>query len=217
MHSIAIGFLALFTAASTALADGQTHYIGSEEAERAFWSELYTSGGDTLYCAASFNGMDTNLVASAVYSVRQIRRSLRCATTNQCAIKTPKYLYMVGDLHNLYPSQKEIEEELQNAQFTEIDEAQAKRIGVGDCELKTDFKAFEPADHAKGNAARAILYMHHEYKLPLPGPLEMFQRWHRLDPVDAKERIRNDRIASLQGTRNLFIDDPDAVERLGIP
>jgi deoxyribonuclease-1 len=214
MRSIAIAFLMLTTAASTVLADGQTHYAGSEEAEQAFWSELYISGGDTLYCASPFTGPDTNLVASAVYSVRQIRQSLRCATTNQCAIKTPKYLYMVGDLHNLYPSLSGVEEELQSAQLTEIDETHAKRKSVGDCELKTDFKAFEPADHAKGNAARAILYMHHEYKLPLPGPLEMYQRWHRLDPVDAMERIRNDRIASLQGTRNIFIDDPDAVERL---
>src|SRR5690606_24237997 len=85
MRSIAIAFLMLTTAASTVLADGQTHYAGSEEAEQAFWSELYISGGDTLYCASPFTGPDTNLVASAVYSVRQIRQSLRCATTNQCA------------------------------------------------------------------------------------------------------------------------------------
>lgn len=215
MRSIAIAVLVLTTASSAASADGQTHYAGSEEAERAFWADLYTAGGDTLYCAAPFTGTQTNVVASAVYSVRQIRQSLRCATTNQCAIKTPKYLYMVGDLHNLYPSLQGVEEELQNTQLTEIDEAHAKLKSVGECELKTDFKAFEPADHAKGNAARAILYMHHEYKLPLPGPLEMYQRWHRLDPVDAMERIRNDRIAGLQRTRNLFIDDPDAVERLG--
>lgn len=214
MRSIATALFVLATAASTAMADGQTHYAGSEVAEQAFWAELYTSGGETLFCAKPFSGVEEGLVASAVYSVRQIRRSLRCATTNQCAIKTPKYLYMVGDLHNLYPSLSWVEDERQNAQLTDIDDTQATVKSVGDCVFKTDFKAFEPRDHAKGNVARAILYMHHEYKLPLPGPLDMYQRWHRLDPVDAMERIRNDRIASLQGSRNMFIDDPDAAERL---
>jgi deoxyribonuclease-1 len=72
----------------------------------------------------------------------------------------------------------------------------------------------EPRDAAKGNVARAIFYMHIEYGLPIVGQLQMFKQWHQMDPPDAEEKARNDKIASLQGNRNRFIDDPSQVELL---
>ena len=44
--------------------------------------------------------------------------------------------------------------------------------------------------------------------------LQMFKQWHQMDPPDAEEKARNDKIASLQGNRNRFIDDPGQVELL---
>ena len=213
MRSIASAVL-ITACSSLALADGQTHYAGSEDAEHAFWSELYPSGGRTLYCGKSFTAAADGLVAGAVYSIRQMRSALACTTTNQCAIKTPDYLFMIGDLHNLYPTLGWVEAARQNGQLTMVDEPRPKMLDTDGCVLKSGFKSLEPQDHAKGNVARALAYMHHEYNLPLPSPLEMLKRWHRLDPVDAAERARNDRIVSLQGTRNLFIDDPDAMDTL---
>ena len=83
-----------------------------------------------------------------------------------------------------------------------------------ECGLRTGFKLIEPPAHAKGNAARSLFHMHFEYDLPLPLPLDVLRRWHQEDPADQVERIRNDRIALLQGTRNRFIDNPEAVELL---
>ena len=40
---------------------------------------------------------------------------------------------------------------------------------------------------------------------------DLLTDWHCKDPVDSDEQDRNDLIASLQGTRNKFIDDPSLV------
>ena len=55
--------------------------------------------------------------------------------------------------------------------------------------------------------------MHVEYDLPIPGQVQMFKQWHQMDPPDAEEKARNDRIAELQGTRNRFIDNPELVDQ----
>lgn len=189
-------------------AEVQTRYLGLDEAEQAFWSELYAGGGETLHCGTAFRTPD-GLAASAIYGVREIRQALRCTTTNQCAVQTPRYLNMVGDLHNLYPNEAHLEEQRRADRFGEVADGTP-----GECGLRAGFKMIEPPAAAKGNVARAILHMHAEYGLPLTMPLETLLRWHREDPVDQAERIRNDRIAALQGTRNRFIDDPAQAERL---
>lgn len=196
-------------AAHAQIAQVQSRFLGEEEAEQAFWSELYAGGGETLYCGESFADSE-GLAISALYSVREIRQALRCTTTNQCAVQTPRYLNMVGDLHNLYPNEARFEERRRGDRFGEAHSAPEP----GECGVRTGFKLIEPPARAKGNVARALLHMHAEYDLPLPVPLSLLGRWHQEDPADQHERIRNDRIAVLQGTRNRFIDDPAQAERL---
>jgi hypothetical protein len=43
------------------------------------------------------------------------------------------------------------------------------------------------------------------------GELSTLLAWHAADPVDAKERARNDVVFGLQGNRNPFIDHPEWV------
>lgn len=82
---------------------------------------------------------------------------------------------------------------------------------------------FEPIDSFKGDIARSYFYIVTRYladsnnfanwemasKATLqPWAVQMLLSWHHLDPVSAKEIVRNNAAYSLQGNRNPFIDYP---------
>ena len=70
-------------------------------------------------------------------------------------------------------------------------------------------EAAEPPPAARGDVARAIFYMHDEYELPIDATLlPVLQVWNMADPPTTVEQHRNDAIEALQGTRNLFVDQP---------
>ena len=92
---------------------------------------------------------------------------------------------------------------------------------------------FEPVDKYKGDFARAYFYMitcyydksfvkHTNGKKVFTysngragftsTALNMLLKWHRNDPVSAKERRRNNMVEEVQGNRNPFVDAPDLVE-----
>jgi deoxyribonuclease-1 len=215
MRAVAIALVSLAVYANPAAAGGQDRFSDAKSAiDQAFWGELYGSGGRSLYCDKTFDSEGGLFTASPIYSTKQIKSSLRCITDNQCTVITPQFPYMQFDLHNLYPALTRVELARRNAQFGELDASVPSKFADIDCQMRTSFQLVEPRDEAKGNIARAIFYMHAEYHLPIIGPVEMYKRWHRLDPPDAEEQARNARIEQLQGNRNPFIDDPDAVDRL---
>jgi endonuclease I len=88
-------------------------------------------------------------------------------------------------------------------------------------------RVFEPPDRHKGNVARALLYFYTRYAVTQGkggGPLSMrnwsiekqvVQQWHKLDPVDDAERLRNERVFAVQKNRNPYIDRPEFVEQVG--
>ena len=98
----------------------------------------------------------------------------------------------------------------------------------------TDRASWCPPDKVKGDLARALFYMAVRYdgedqdttdlrlnNLPNAskfkfGKLSTLLEWHKKDPVDKKELRRNDLIETIQGNRNPFVDNPEAVERLYI-
>ena len=102
-------------------------------------------------------------------------------------------------------------------------------------DTETDGRAWLPPADVRGDIARALFYMDlrydgdgDEFDLLLSdcthsvlddgrvnelGYLSELLQWHLEDPVDEKERLRNDRICrAWQGNRNPFIDHPDWVE-----
>jgi endonuclease I len=97
----------------------------------------------------------------------------------------------------------------------------------------TDTMSWSPPDEMKGDIARALFYMAVRYTgdrtnepalyltdltnqvssaTNLMGRLTTLLRWHLADPVDDRERLRNDRVDALyQHNRNPFVDRPEWV------
>lgn len=92
---------------------------------------------------------------------------------------------------------------------------------------------FEPADQYKGDFARTYFYMatayeHYKNLWDTSKPENIMQnntypvfkqwavnlllQWSRQDPVSQKELTRNEKVYSIQGNRNPFIDYPDLAE-----
>lgn len=212
---IALTCLATCGAVASAHAGGQIQLNDPKaSAGTLFWGQLYPAGGASLYCGKDFTDSHKSLMASPVYSSKQIKSALRCTSDPQCLESNPEYLYIQSDLHNLYPELTRVELARRGAQFGKLDaEIKSEFADIG-CNLRASYQIVEPRDEAKGNVARAIFYMHSEYGLPIFGPVELFKQWHQMDPPDADEKARNEKIFSLQGTRNRFIDDPTQVELL---
>jgi deoxyribonuclease-1 len=213
--AIALTFLATCGSVATVHAGGQSQLSDPKaSAGTLFWGELYPMGGTSLYCGKDFTDNHRSLMASPVYSRKQIKSALRCSSDQQCLESNPQYLYMQSDLHNLYPELSRVELSRRSAQFGKLDASIKSEFDDIDCNLKASYQIIEPRDEAKGNVARAIFYMHTEYGLPIIGPVQLFKQWHQMDPPDANEQARNDKIFSIQGNRNRFIDDPTQVELL---
>lgn len=215
MRAVIIALGCLATCLSLpALANGQQQITDSDLASAILWRDVYPIGGISLFCALPFNGAGSEFTATPIYSTRQLKSALRCVTDRQCSIMNPNFPYMASDLHNLYPALKRVDEVLRNATFGELDDNVPSKLADIDCNLQARFKRVEPRDEAKGNVARAIFYMHSEYGLPIPGSLPELKQWNQMDPPDAEEKARNDRIEGLQGTRNRYIDNPALAEQL---
>lgn len=210
---LAIGCLAASFSLSS-LASGQDRIPDPEASAQLFWGQLYAGGGTSLYCGQAFDGEGGQFTISLIYSSKQLKRSLRCITDRQCTIMNPRYPMIAADLHNHYPALTRVELSRRNAQFGDLDDSVSSKFDDIGCDMKASFQLIEPRDQVKGNIARAIFYMHTEYDLPIIGQVQMYQQWHRMDPPDAEEKARNDKIESLQGTRNRFIDNPELADQL---
>lgn len=141
-----------------------------------------------------------------------------------------------SDLHNLRAEDLTVNAERANKYFDTSDTSSPTyrfpaHAEVAQC--STDSDSWEPPAHVKGDIARAMFYMDVRYEgdranesqLRLTdaistitatdanmGKLSTLLRWHDSDPVDAPERLRNDRICDLyQRNRNPFIDHPEWV------
>lgn len=111
------------------------------------------------------------------------------------------------DLHNLWPTVGEVNEQRRNYRFGLID---GEHRHFGWCDFEIDRKAgrAEPRPDVRGDIARAHLYMADIHHVRLSADQHrLFERWHRTDPPDAGERRRNDVIKRLQGKGNPHIGD----------
>lgn len=132
---------------------------------------------------------------------------------------------MDSDVHNLHPADASVNEMRSNRDFDKVS-PNGTQIGEAPGTWYNN-SAWEPADAAKGQVARAILYMDvryegtngemdltafngvNTYPQPKHGNLQTLLEWHRKFPPTDFERRRNERIFNMQLNRNPFVDHPE--------
>ena len=178
-----------------------------------FWGDLYDNGGRTFFCDKPFEKKSILVTDSYIYATVWMRDYLECGTPWQCRSDNRDYQRMASDLHNIYPEESRFEIERGAAKFEDLN----PKTPEEGCGYKRAFGVIEPPDRIKGDIARALLYMHATYQLPLYGDLNQLKRWNRLDPPSISEMDRNLRIADIQGNENTFITYPGQAEIVTLP
>lgn len=128
----------------------------------------------------------------------------------------PLYEHQQSDVHHLYPSDSDANSTRGSARYGEV---------VGDRNLdflpavegldRNGDRVFEPRDERKGDIARAVLYFSIRWGRGVgPSEEEALRAWVVSDPVDDRERQRNDLVEQVQGNRNPFVDCPELVPRI---
>jgi|CXWL01.1.fsa_nt_gi deoxyribonuclease-1 len=196
------------------LAAGDQAEIGSYgKAREVFWAKLYPGDGHDLYCGSLFKGKG-GLNIEHVYAASWMGEYLGCGSRVKCRASSDpstrkRFNHMEGDLHNLWPALATINKARSNYSFGIISGEYRKPLKWCDFEYRRTTRVAEPRPAVRGEIARSIFYMSDEYGLPIdPRMIKLLIEWNKADPPSSHERWRNDRIESLQGTRNKFIDDP---------
>ena len=200
MHKVTLACLASFLPIAASYADGM---------DALFLKQVYSGGGSTLYCQEAFQPGD-RISVEQIYDERRLAQHFGCRSSRLCESNT-QFSDIRKDRHALFPVTRRAELDRRRTLFGDLPDTTDKDEKCG---YKQSFQVFEPPVNAKGDVARAMLYLHERYELPLLGTLDMYQRWNREDPVTDEERRRNNVIEQLQGNRNAFIDEPDRAQSL---
>lgn len=149
---------------------------------------------------------------------------------------------MNSDGHHLFATDGYVNAKRSNWPFGEVGSttyvsSNGSKLGAASSTLGYNGTVFEPIDEFKGDFARAYFYMATRYENVIanwennstssdavldgtnttvfePWLLAMLKRWHKEDPVSAKERERNQAVFDFQGNRNPFIDHPEFVQQI---
>ncbi|MGG0453728.1 endonuclease [Priestia megaterium] len=133
------------------------------------------------------------------------------------------------DLHHLRPTDVSVNSTRGNLDFDNGGTEHSEALGN-----YFDSDSWEPRDEVKGDVARMLFYMAVRYEgdvsdepdlelnntvnngtVPYHGKLSVLLQWNAQDPVDDRERRRNDIIYSdYQHNRNPFIDHPEWVNEI---
>lgn len=126
----------------------------------------------------------------------------------RCAGKTNQtFRKMEADMYNLFPAIGAVNASRKNYDYAELETADSS---FGSCQAKLGNRSFEPPDSAKGQLARASLYMDAQYgQFRLSSQQKkLFTAWSQLFPVDKWECTRTRRIERIQGNENIFVKEP---------
>ena len=195
----------------------QTHLLSYQHAIRLFWRELYATGGKTLYSQQQFGPNKPEWInIEHIFPMAWVVNEFKCKDRRDCRKKLRKFNHIESDMHNLFPSRRDLNMLRASHKFGVI-KGELRVIGSYDFEIDNKKRIIEPAPASQGEIARAMFHMAMTYDLKIfSRQAQTLAYWNRIDQPSKEEKRRNDIIESLQGTRNYFIDYPDEVEKLEI-
>lgn len=128
----------------------------------------------------------------------------------RCAARaSADFRRMEADLYNLVPEIGELNQLRSNKPMAELGDADGEPLAsIGGLVAK---RGFMPRDAAKGDVARAYLYMQANYpqvNMLSRKQAQLFSVWAAADPVDAWECRRAFRIEGIQGNENAYVKGP---------
>ncbi len=198
---------------SAAVAQEPAWLTRYKHALHLLWSQVYPQGGQTLYCGARFGrekGPDID--AEHVFPMAWVARALGCGSRAHCRETSERFDQIETDLHDIYPALSRINEARGARRFGLVS---GERREFGSCDFEIGGRQVEPRPAVRGEIARAMFYMSQRYGLKIYASQgALLKRWNAEHPPGAAERLRNDRIARVQGSRNPFIDDPSLADGL---
>ena len=185
-------------------------------AATTFWKKLYPGGGWSLYCGYKFgNSRKTKtghrIDIEHIFPASRMAEHSGCENRMQCREQSnKKFIRMEADLHNLYPVWQTVITHRYDFRFGLI---KGEDWRFQDCDIEWKAGVIEPRKIARGNIARAMLYMHSKYDIPLQyEDLVLYKAWNKIDPPSKQEKARNYIIEKLQGNRNPYVDRPGLAE-----
>ena len=185
----------------------------ARESRVLFWEKLYPSDSYTLYCGEYFDTRD-EVTIEYIYPLGVIANYLQCADIEECRDTSGRFNRIEADLHNQYPALNFIVHARNDYDYGLV-AGEYREFFECDFEHDVRDRIVEPRTVARGNVARAMLYMHTEYDLPItPEMLSLFKEWNRTDAPSKDEIRRNNIIDKLQGTRNPYIDTPAKANKI---
>ncbi|GAB2788297.1 hypothetical protein GCM10027040_13130 [Halomonas shantousis] len=137
-------------------------------------------------------------------------RALQCwqaGGRDHCRATDPAFRRAEADLVKLVPSIGEANGDRSNMRFGMVTSADTFRYGQ--CQSKVSFKerTFEPRPEVRGDIARTYWYMRDTYGISISRQQQqLLNAWATADPIDDWERLRNRRIASIQGYGNPYVE-----------
>jgi endonuclease I len=120
-----------------------------------------------------------------------------------------------SDTHHIFADDHKTNSQRGNKPFGDVENSNANRVYDSLERLTPNYQTssyFEPHDQAKGDVARATLYLNTLYGYAIENNFqskELAILWAIQYPVTDWSRTRNNRIYTEQGNRNPYIDHPE--------
>lgn len=193
----------------------QNELASYQKAIRYFWRELYTTGGKTLYSQQRFGPTKPDWInIEHVFPMGWVVKTLDCKDRKDCRYTSDKFNFIESDMHNLYPSRRDLNMLRASKRFGVI-KGEIRAIGSYDFKVDHKNRIIEPTPASQGEIARSMFHMSQAYNLKIfTKQARTLAYWNKIDQPSKEEKRRNDIIESIQGTRNYFIDFPKEIENI---